>query len=71
MASGVSAEVLATLSGVLAPSGTASSEGKSPQADMLAALQAAHANPVNADAPAKQHKSPLVADAERRAQQGI
>lgn len=71
VASGVSAEVLATLSGVLAPSGNVSSEGKSPQADMLAALQAAHANPVNADAPGKQHKSPLVADAERRAQQGI
>lgn len=72
VASGVSAEVLATLSGVLAPQATASNEEASKKNELLAALQSAHGKPVNADSPSsQQHKSALVADAERRAQQGI
>ena len=70
VASGVSAEVLASLSGILAPS-PAASNADAPKNDLLAALQAAHGNPVNADSPVQQHKSALVADAERRAQQGL
>ena len=42
----------------------------SPKNELLAALQAAHGKPVNADSPVQQHKSALVADAERRAQAG-
>lgn len=71
VASGVSAEVLASLSGILAPSPAASNADASKN-DLLAALQAAHGAPVNADSPTnQQHKSALVADAERRAKQGI
>lgn len=71
VASSVSADVLAALSGVLAPS-PAASNADAPKNELLAALQAAHGNPVNADSPTnQQHKSALVADAERRAQQRI
>ena len=70
VASGISADVLAALSGVLAPS-PAASNADGPKNELLAALQAAHGNPVNADSPTQQQKSPLVADAERRAQQGL
>ena len=70
VASGISADVLAALSGVLAPS-PAASNADAPKNELLAALQAAHGNPVNADSPVQQHKSALVADAERRAQQGL
>ncbi len=70
VASGISADVLAALSGVLAPS-PAASNADAPKNELLAALQAAHGNPVNADSPTQQQKSALVADAERRAQQGL
>ena len=69
VASGVSAEVLASLSGVLAPI-PAASNADVQKNELLAALQAAHGKPVNADSPVQQHKSALVADAERRAQAG-
>lgn len=72
VASGVSAELLATLSGVLAPNAAASTEETPKKNELLAALQVAHGAPVNADSPTnQQHKSALVADAERRAQQRI
>ena len=71
VASGVSADVLAALSGVLTPS-PAASNADAPKNELLAALQVAHGKPVNADSPTnQQQKSALVADAERRAQQGL